>query len=239
MNKMQKPLTAGEIKALKPADLAKYIDHTLLKANTKTAEIIQLCNEAKTYGFYSVCVNSAHVALVAEQLADTDVKACSVVGFPLGAMASKSKAFETKTAIADGADEIDMVLNVGALKEKDYDRVRMDVRSVRDAMPTTSILKVIIETCLLSDEEKEIACKLSVEAGANFVKTSTGFSTGGAIVEDVSLMRKVVGDSIGVKASGGVRSASDALAMLKAGATRIGSGNGVAVITSTLPNSDY
>lgn len=233
MKKIIRPLTSSEINGFKSSDLAQFIDHTLLRANAKVSEFKTLCNEAQSYSFYSVCVNSSRIVYVANELRNTDVKICSVIGFPLGAMSSESKAFEAKTAVDQGADEIDMVLNIGALKEKNFSFVREDIEMVRLTIPGV-VLKVIIETCLLNDDEKRIACKLAVEAGADFVKTSTGFSTGGATVEDIALMREVVGVSIGVKASGGIRTADDALSMLHAGATRIGSGNGVAVITSTI-----
>lgn len=239
MESLLKPLTTSEINGLKPSDLAQYIDHTLLKANAQLSEIQSLCDEAKLHGIYSVCVNSSRVSFAASLLEGTNVKVCSVVGFPLGAMSSEAKAFEAKRAVEQGAHEIDMVLNIGALKEQDLSLVCEDIAIVRSAIPPNVVLKVIIETCLLTNEEKKTACTLAVEAGANFVKTSTGFSTAGASVEDISLMRSVVGDSIGVKASGGVRTYADALAMLRAGATRIGSGNGVAVITSTASSGDY
>jgi len=225
------PLSAGEVDALKPADLARFIDHTQLKADATAADVDRLCDEALKHGFCSVCVNSGMVPRAAARLKGSAVKVCTVVGFPLGAMSSAGKAFEAKNAVAQGAVEIDMVLNVGALKSKDLSLVEQDVRAVRAEVPAGLVLKVIIETCLLSDEEKVRACEICKAAGADFVKTSTGFSTGGAKVEDVALMRKTVGRELGVKASGGIRTAADARAMLKAGATRIGCGAGVSLVT--------
>jgi len=226
-----KPLSKGEVVAMASVDLAKYIDHTILKADATAAAIDKLCDEALEHRFCSVCVNSGRVAQAAARLKGSPVKVCTVVGFPLGAMSSASKAFEAKEAVANGASEVDMVINVGALKSEDYKLVESDIRSVRSAVPAGKLLKVIIETCLLSEDEKVKACQLAVSAGADFVKTSTGFSTGGAKVEDVALMRKTVGDSVGVKASGGIRNAADARAMLAAGATRLGCGAGVALVT--------
>jgi len=190
--------------------LAQMIDHTLLKANATKAEVQKLAEEAKEYSFASVCVNPTWVKTAAEILKDTPVKVCTVIGFPLGATTSEVKAFEAKNAIENGATEIDMVINIGALKDKQYEMVEKDIQAVVEAAKGKALTKVIIETCLLTDEEKEIACQLSVKAGADFVKTSTGFSTGGATAEDVALMRKTVGPKIGVKASGGVRSLEDA-----------------------------
>ncbi|MGV3467052.1 MAG: deoxyribose-phosphate aldolase [Heyndrickxia sp.] len=219
--------------------LAQMIDHTLLKANATKAEIQKLAEEAKEYSFASVCVNPTWVKTAAEILKDTPVKVCTVIGFPLGANTSEVKAFEAKNAIENGATEVDMVINIGALKDKQYDIVEKDIKAVVEAAKGKALTKVIIETCLLTDEEKEIACQLSVKAGADFVKTSTGFSTGGATVEDVSLMRKVVGPTIGVKASGGVRSLEDAENMVKAGATRIGASSGVAIVNGQTSTSSY
>lgn len=225
------PLTKDASMSLKAKELAQYIDHTMLKADAPKATIEKLCDEAVEYGFCSVCVNSYWIPLVAKKLKGSSVKVCTVVGFPLGAMSSASKAFEAKEAVENGADEVDMVINVGEMKSKDYDNVLADIKAVRAAVPADKVLKVIIETCLLTDEEKVKACQLSVEAGADFVKTSTGFSTGGATVADIELMRKTVGSSVGVKASGGIRTAEDSRNMLAAGATRIGCGKGVAVVT--------
>lgn len=209
--------------------IEKKIDHTTLKADVVRETVKKYCAEAKEYGFASVCVNSCHAALVTKELKGTDVMTCCVVGFPLGAMSTKAKAYEAKVAVEDGAKEIDMVINIGALKEKDYDFVREDIRAVVEASKPAEV-KVIIETCLLTEEEKVKACELSVEAEAAFVKTSTGFSTGGATVEDIALMRKVVGDKAFVKASGGIRTPEEAKAMLEAGADRIGAGNGIVLL---------
>lgn len=221
-------------------ELARMIDHTLLKANATEAEIVKLAEEAKEYKFASVCVNPTWVKKAAEILHDVEgVEVCTVIGFPLGASTSEVKAFETKNAIENGATEVDMVINIGALKDKQYDLVEKDIKAVVDAAKGKALTKVIIETCLLTDEEKEMACKLSVNAGADFVKTSTGFSTGGATVEDIALMRKTVGPDLGVKASGGVRSLEDAQNMIEAGATRIGASSGVAIVNGLSSDSSY
>ena len=217
---------------------AAMIDHTLLKADATRDQIEKLCAEAKKYVFASVCVNPTWVKYSAELLAGTEVKVCTVIGFPLGASTSEVKAFETKDAIANGATEIDMVINIGALKNGEYDVVRDDIKAVVDAANGT-LVKVIIETCLLTDEEKVKACELSVEAGADFVKTSTGFSTGGATAEDIALMRKTVGPDLGVKASGGVRNLEDMKKMVENGATRIGASSGVAIMEGLTAQSDY
>ena len=209
--------------------IANKIDHTMLKPEATTEIIRRYCKEAKEYGFASVCVNTYHVPLVAEELKGTDVKTCCVVGFPLGAMSTAAKAFEAKHAVEEGAEEVDMVLNIGAVKDGNYDFVKEDIAAVVEASKP-AIVKVIIETCLLTDEEKRKVCLLSVEAGAAFVKTSTGFSTGGATPEDVRLMRETVGDRAQVKASGGIRTPEDAKKMLEAGADRIGAGNGVVLL---------
>lgn len=209
--------------------IAKSIDHTMLKADATTATIRRYCEEAKEYGFASVCVNTVHVPFVAELLKDSDVDTCCVVGFPLGAMLTSAKAFEASEAVKAGATEVDMVINIGAIKDKNYDFVKEDIKAVVEASKP-AIVKVIIETCLLTDEEKVKACELSVEAGAAFVKTSTGFSTGGATVADIALMRKTVGANAQVKASGGIRTPEDAQAMLDAGADRIGAGNGIVLL---------
>ena len=220
-------------------NIAKMIDHTLLKPDAKKDQIVTLCEEAKKYNFASVCVNPTWVKLASELLAGTEVKVCTVIGFPLGATTSNTKAFETEDAIKNGATEVDMVINIGALKDKNYDLVREDIKAVVEAAKGKALTKVIIETCLLTNEEKETACKLAVEAGTDFVKTSTGFSTGGATVEDIALMRKTVGPDIGVKASGGVRSSEDTSKMVEAGATRIGASSGVAIVNGLTSNSDY
>ena len=206
----------------------KLFDHTILKADATREAVTKICKEAKEYGFMSVCVNSYYTAFVAQQLKDSDVKVCTVVGFPLGQMSTRAKAAETEVAVADGADEIDMVINVGALKDKEYDVVYNDIKEVKKACGQ-SLLKVIIETCLLTDEEKVKACELAKEAGADFVKTSTGFSTGGATAGDVALMRKTVGASMGVKASGGIRDKETAEKMVEAGASRLGTSATVAI----------
>lgn len=208
----------------------KLFDHTLLKADATKEQISKICEEARQYGFASVCVNSYYTPLVAKLLEGTDVKTCTVVGFPLGQMSTRAKCAETSAAVEDGAQEIDMVINVGALKERDDEVVLSDIASVKKACGGKAILKVIIETCLLTDEEKVRACELAVKAGADFVKTSTGFSTGGATAEDVALMRKTVGEHIGVKASGGIRDTKTAQAMLNAGASRLGTSATIAIV---------
>lgn len=217
----------------------KLIDHTLLKPEIKKEDIIKLCEEAKEFGFASICVNPTWVAKSAEILQDTDIKVCTVIGFPLGANTPETNAFETKNALENGATEIDMVINIGALKDKNDELVERDIRSVVEAVNKKTIVKVIIEACLLTDEEKVRACEISVKAGADYVKTSTGFSLHGATVEDVALMRKSVGPNIGVKASGGVRNLQDIEAMVEAGATRIGSSSGVQIFTGKVATPDY
>jgi deoxyribose-phosphate aldolase len=214
---------------LTAAQMAKYIDHTILKPDANTLAIDRLCAEADEHGFAAVCVNSCHVARAAELLEGSGVKVCSVVGFPLGAMHTKAKAYEASQAVADGADEIDMVLNVGLLKSGDLETSQADIEAVKRACGDAH-LKVIIETCLLSDEEKVKACEIAKAAGADFVKTSTGFAGGGATVGDIALMRKTVGPDMGVKASGGVGDWDDAIAMIQAGATRIGASAGIAIL---------
>ena len=218
--------------------LNKYIDHTILKPETTQEQVEKILSEAKEYDFASVCVNPTWVSLAAESLKDTDVKVCTVIGFPLGANTSAVKAFETKDAIANGADEIDMVINVGALKAGNDALVLDDIKAVVDASGD-KLVKVIIEACLLTDDEKVRACQLSKEAGADYVKTSTGFSTGGATVADVTLMRKTVGPDMGVKASGGARSYEDAIAFIEAGASRIGASSGVAIMNGAQADGDY
>lgn len=212
-------------------NVAKLIDHTALKANTTKEDILKLIEEAKEYGFFSVCINPYWVSLAAKELAESDVKVCTVIGFPLGANSSAVKAAETKQAIEDGANEVDMVINVGALKSGDEQTVLEDIKAVVDAAAGKTLVKVIIETALLTDEEKVKACQLAVEAGADFVKTSTGFSTAGAKPEDVKLMKETVGDKAEVKASGGIHSKADVDAMVEAGATRIGASAGIAIVT--------
>lgn len=208
---------------------AKFIDHTLLKPIATRADIAALCAEARQYGFCSVCVNPFWVTFAKEQLKGSDVKVCTVIGFPLGANSTAVKTFETAHAIQDGADEIDMVINIGALKNKEYDVVLNDIASVRQAC-TGHVLKVIIETSQLTDEEKVKACELSAQAKADFVKTSTGFTGGGATAADVALMKKSIPADMQVKASGGVRSREDFDAMVAAGATRIGASCGVKIV---------
>lgn len=215
-----------------------YIDHTLLKADAQQKQIDQLIAEAVTYQFASVCVNPTWVKYCSEKLSGTGVKVCTVVGFPLGATTSSVKAYETQNALANGADEIDMVINIGAAKDGNWQRVEEDIRAVVDASGDR-LVKVIIEACLLTDEEKVAACQASVRAGADFVKTSTGFSTGGATIADVALMRQTVGPDIGVKAAGGARSLADAQAFIEAGATRIGTSAGVAIVQGQEVHGGY
>lgn len=211
-------------------EINKIIDHTILKPDATKEEVQRVCAEAKQYRFASVCVNSCHTRLVHEALTGTEVKTCTVVGFPLGA--TSVKPLEASRAVWDGADEIDMVINLGALKQKEYQAVRLDIESVVEASEH-ALVKLIIETCLLTDDEKKRACELAVLAGADFVKTSTGFSTGGAATADIALMRKTVGADIGVKASGGIRTLEDVLKMTEAGANRIGTSSGVQIIAQT------
>ena len=211
-------------------NINKLIDHTALKPNTNKESILKLIAEAKTYDFASVCVNPCWVALAHQELKNTDVKVCTVIVFPLGANTTEVKVFETKDAIEKGAQEIDMVINIAMLKDKEYDYVENEIHQIVEAAKDKAIVKVIIETCLLTDEEKIKACELSQKAGADFVKTSTGFSTGGATVHDIALMRKTVGAEMGVKASGGVHTHEEALAMVEAGATRIGASAGVKLL---------
>lgn len=220
-------------------NIASYIDHTLLKPESTESQVIQLCKEAAEFKFASVCVNPTWVETAAAELTGSGVKVCTVIGFPLGASTPETKAFETTDAISKGAGEIDMVLNVGALKSGNTDHVKKDIEAVVQAAKGKAIVKVILETCLLTDEEKATASRLSKEAGADFVKTSTGFSTGGATVEDVKLMRQTVGPELGVKASGGVRSLEDVEAMIEAGATRIGASSGVKIMQGLTSDSDY
>ncbi len=209
--------------------LAAYMDHTLLKANASKEQILEICREAKQYHFASVCVNSYWIALAAKELEGTDISPCCVVGFPLGAMLTSAKVRETRDAVAAGAKEIDMVLNIGAVKSGDWDAVKEDIAAVNAAKGKAK-LKVILETCLLTDKEKVKACEISKETGADFVKTSTGFSVGGATAADVALMRRTVGEDMGVKASGGIRTLEDALDMIEAGASRLGVSAGVKIV---------
>lgn len=221
------------------AQIAKMIDHTILKAEATESEIIKLCKEAIHYDFASVCVNPSMVPVAAKELKGTHVKVCTVIGFPLGATTTEVKVFETKDVIEKGATEVDMVINVGKLKERNLEYVKNDIKAVVEAAKGKALTKVIIETCLLTEEEKIIACKLSKEAGSDFVKTSTGFSRGGATVEDIKLMRETVGPEMGVKASGGVRSKKDALAMIENGATRIGASASISICEGIESNSNY
>jgi len=218
--------------------LNKYIDHTLLKADARAADIRQLCAEAKESAFASVCVNPTWVSLAKKILAETDVQVCTVIGFPLGATTSAVKAYETADAIANGATEIDMVINIGALKDGDNQAVQADIDGVIEAA-SGNLVKVILETALLSDDEIVRASQLAVAAGANFVKTSTGFSSGGATIEAVRLMKETVGPHIGVKASGGVRTLADVEAMIAAGATRIGTSNALTILAGANATEKY
>ena len=209
---------------------AKYFDHTILKAEATEAQVAKICEEALANQFASVCVNQYYTKFVAEKLKGSGVDVCTVVGFPLGMSDTRVKTFETKAAIEDGATEIDMVINVGALKDGKYDYVQNEIKTLKDVCGKDIVLKVIIETCLLTDEEKKKACELSALAGADFVKTSTGFSTGGAKAEDVALMRRTVGEALGVKASGGIHTAEEAQCMIDAGASRLGTSATLAII---------
>ena len=218
--------------------LTSIIDHTLLAADATSAQIARLCQEAREYSFASVCVNSCRVAQARTLLEGCPVKVCTVVGFPLGAMSTRAKADETRSAVEDGADEIDMVINVGYVKDGDWDGVLDDIMAVREACKG-KVLKVILETCLLTDDEIVRACRTAVRAGADFVKTSTGFSKGGATVHAVSLMRSTVGADVGVKASGGIRNLETARAMVEAGASRLGCSSGVAIAKGEEADADY
>lgn len=210
-------------------NIANLIDHTMLKADAGAETIRRYCKEAKEYGFASVCVNTCHVPLAAQELKGSSVAVCCVAGFPLGAMLTTAKAFEASEAVKAGADEVDIVINIGALKDKNYDLVRDDIKAVVEASQGRTV-KVILENCLLTKDEIVKACELSLEGGAQFVKTSTGFSTGGALAEDVALMKRTVGERMKVKASGGIRTPEEARTMILAGADRIGAGNGVALL---------
>lgn len=233
-------ISSSSISNASAMELAPLIDHTLLKPEATEDQINKLCSEAREYKFASVCVNPSHVSLCAKLLQSSGVMVCTVIGFPLGATTSETKAFEARQAIAQGADEIDMVINVGALKNKEYEKVENDIRAVVQAC-NGKTLKVILETSLLTDEEKIKGCELSVKAKASFVKTSTGFGGGGATAEDIALMRRVVGPNIGVKASGAIRDTETALRMVKAGANRIGASSSVSIVKNEKPsgNSKY
>jgi deoxyribose-phosphate aldolase len=237
------PAAGGEAaagaKTLRPSDLNKYIDHTLLKPEATREEIDKLCDEAKEYSFYSVCVNSSWVEYCARKLRGSGVKISAVVGFPLGAMEGRAKGYETRHVVEAGADEIDMVMNVGALKSGNAKLVEEDIRWVRRSTRQKTVVKVIIEAALLTDDEKILACQISKNAGADFVKTSTGFAKGGATVEDVALMRRTVGPKLGVKAAGGIRSFEDAVAMIEAGANRLGTSSSVEIVTGKKSTSEY
>ena len=222
-----------------PAELAKYIDHTMLMPDAPDAAFDKLVEEAIEWGFYSVCVNSSRVAYVAKKVQGTDVKVSAVIGFPLGAMDSTAKAFEARRAISDGAHELDMVMNIGAMKSGNIKLVEEDIRAVRRATRGTTILKVIIETSLLTDDEKVLACEISKRAGADFVKTCTGFAGGGATPHDIALMRRTVGPQMGVKASGGMRNYPRAVQILAAGANRIGAVSSVAIVTGQEGQGGY
>ncbi|KIC65342.1 deoxyribose-phosphate aldolase [Pseudarthrobacter phenanthrenivorans] len=223
-----------------PADIASFIDHTLLKPEASEADVLKVCAEAAEYGFKSVCVNPIWVKTVTTALKGSGVLACSVVGFPLGATPTDVKSFEARGAVLDGADEVDMVINIAAARAGDKGALVEDIAAVAETVHAGgAILKVIIETALLTDEQKVLACQAAVEAGADFVKTSTGFNGGGATVHDVALMRRTVGPDLGVKASGGVRSLADAQAMIAAGATRIGASSGIAIVKGEQGSAAY
>lgn len=232
------PVAVGGERGTPRPDLARIIDHTLLRPDATREDLRKLCAEAAAWHFFSVCVNSVNVPYVRQQLHGTTVAVCAVVGFPLGAMSPNAKAFETTEAIRAGADEIDMVMNVGAMKSRDYALVLDDIAKVVGAAQGR-VVKVILETGMLTRDEKVIACALSKAAGASFVKTSTGFGAGGATVEDIALMRAIVGDELGVKASGGVRTAADADAMVAAGATRVGASSSVAIVSGGVGKAGY
>lgn len=222
---------------LSAADLARYIDHTLLKADASAEQITRLCQEARTHGFYAVCVNPSRIELCRHELEESGIKVASVIGFPLGAMDADVKRYETEAAIDAGAHEIDIVINIGVIKDGVWKRVVRELTDVVEAADERPV-KVILETALLTLEEKRLACEAAVEAGAQFVKTSTGFGPGGATLEDVKLMREVVGPKIGVKASGGIRNTATALAMIAAGATRLGTSSGIAIVQGLIASPD-
>lgn len=211
-------------------NIASKIDHTLLDPKASKEEITRICEEALEYKFKAVCINPYYVELAAELLVDSNIELATVIGFPLGANTKETKAFETGQAIAEGVTEVDMVINIGALKDREYDRVEEDIKAVVEAAADKALVKVIIETCLLTKKEKIKACELAMKAGADYVKTSTGFSTGGASIEDIELMKSVVGDKLGIKASGGIRDRKTALEMIEAGATRLGASAGIKII---------
>ncbi|MFD0835895.1 deoxyribose-phosphate aldolase [Mariniflexile aquimaris] len=219
--------------------LGSYIDHTLLKATATKDDIIQLCNEAKQYQFQSVCVNSCYASLALKELKNSEVKVCCVIGFPLGAMSTLAKVAETKQAIKDGADEIDMVLNIGLLKSKDFDAVWKDIEAVKKSMPNNT-LKVILETCYLEELEIIKASELAIQSGADFIKTSTGFGTGGATIHDVNLMKSVAKGQVKIKASGGIKDYKTALEYINLGVERLGTSSGIAIVTGeTSTDNNY
>lgn len=220
-------------------NIAGMIDHTLLKPDSTKEQVIKICQEAKKYKFASVCVNPFYVKLVKEQLEGSDIKVCVTIGFPLGSNMKDVKAYEAQLALENGADELDMVMNVAAIKNKDYKTVLEDMKAVVEKAKGKAIVKVILETCLLTDDEKIKACELALEAGVNFVKTSTGFSTGGATVQDIILMKNAVGNKAKVKASGGIRDTKKALEMIKAGAERIGASSSIAIVEGIVSDSGY
>lgn len=219
-------------------DLNKYIDHTLLKATAKRNDIIQLCEEAKEHQFYSVCVNSSYVKLAKYQLKKSGVKVCSVIGFPLGAMSTKAKVCEAKKAIKDGADEIDMVINIGFLKSEKFKKVENEISAIRKILPK-KVLKVILETCYLNDDEITKASKLALKAKADYIKTSTGFGTRGASIEDVKLMKQIAGNKMKIKASGGIRDAETAKLYIDLGVERLGTSSGIAIVSGSKSKSEY
>lgn len=219
-------------------ELNKFIDHTLLKPTATTSDIINLCKEAKEHNFYSVCVNSCYVKLAKKELKNSDIKICSVVGFPLGAMSAKAKVFEAKRAIKDGADEIDMVINIGLLKSKKYRSVEKEIRAIKKSIQK-KVLKVILETCYLSEEEIVKASKLALKAKADFIKTSTGFGSRGASIEDIKLMKSVAGDKMKIKASGGIKDGKTAMEFIELGVGRLGTSSGIALVSNKKSESDY
>ena len=218
--------------------LNNYIDHTLLKPTATTADIIKLCGEAKEHQFFSVCVNSSYVKLASKQLNNTTIKVCAVIGFPLGAVSTKAKVFEAKQAVKDGAKEVDMVLNIGYLKSEAYKKVKKDIKQVKKVLKKQT-LKVILETCFLTDDEILIASKLALEAGADFIKTSTGFGTGGATIPHIKLMKSAVNDIIKIKASGGIKDTKTAEAYIKSGASRLGTSSGIAIVSGQVSEDNY
>ena len=219
-------------------ELNKFIDHTLLKPTATTSDIINLCKEAKEHNFYSVCVNSCYVKLAKKELKNSDIKICSVVGFPLGAMSAKAKVFEAKRAIKDGADEIDMVINIGLLKSKKYRSVEKEIRAIKKSIQK-KVLKVILETCYLNEEEIVKASKLALKAKADFIKTSTGFGSRGASIEDIKLMKSVAGDKMKIKASGGIKDGKTAMEFIELGVGRLGTSSGIALVSNKKSESDY